>query len=274
VQRSIVILIIVSGFFQTDEVAAWGRDAHRIVGNIAMSQIDETARQKLTSLLGKTDRRTIGNACNWPDQVRSLPEYEHALPWHYVNLPRWDKHYSRQRDCPDGNCAPEALKRFSARLADERLPRDQRIEAFNWICHLTADLHQPLHSGYADDRGGNEVEVNYRGRSQNLHSLWDTRLIRSNRPSWRRYSNRLIDELAPPENTSWSVEEVNHWTEEAHRLVQQLVYPKSAEIKSPYVSKAMPVIDRQLSLAGIRMARILNAVLGDGKLVTGNRASQ
>ena len=273
-RQTIATLIVLVCFSLPVETAAWGRDGHRIVGAIAMTRLDPAARQILTELLGKTDRQTIGHACNWPDQLRSQPEYQHTYPWHYVNLPRWDKHYNRQRDCRDGNCAPEALKRFTTRLADDRLPKGERVKAFNWVCHLTADLHQPLHSGYGDDRGGNELEVRYRGRSLNLHSLWDTRLIRSNRPSWRRYSNRLIDELAPPAAVAWSVEEVDHWTEQAHSLVQQMVYPESAEIKSPYVSKAMPVIDRQLSLAGLRLAWLLNALLGNGELANGVSVSQ
>jgi len=31
--------------------------------------------------------------------------------------------------------------------------------------------------GFAEDRGGNKIEVRFNGRKENLHSLWDTALI-------------------------------------------------------------------------------------------------
>ena len=39
-----------------------------------------------------------------------------------------------------------------------------------------ADLHQPLHV-VGDDRGGNDVLVQFMGRQTNLHRLWDGDLI-------------------------------------------------------------------------------------------------
>ena len=41
------------------------------------------------------------------------------------------------------------------------------------------DVHQPLHAGYADDRGGNKYHVRVFGRGTNLHALWDTGLIQT-----------------------------------------------------------------------------------------------
>jgi len=40
-------------------------------------------------------------------------------------------------------------------------------------------VHQPLHAGYADDRGGNKFQVRVFGRGTNLHALWDTGLIQT-----------------------------------------------------------------------------------------------
>ncbi len=31
--------------------------------------------------------------------------------------------------------------------------------------------------GYADDKGGNDVKVNFFGKSTNLHSLWDSAML-------------------------------------------------------------------------------------------------
>ena len=45
------------------------------------------------------------------------------------------------------------------------------------IVTAIGDIHQPLHAGFAEDRGGNSVDVRFNGRRENLHSLWDTALV-------------------------------------------------------------------------------------------------
>ncbi|WP_354307365.1 S1/P1 nuclease [Sphingomonas trueperi] len=37
--------------------------------------------------------------------------------------------------------------------------------------------YQPLHSGNAHDRGGNDEIVTLRGQQTNLHTIWDSTLI-------------------------------------------------------------------------------------------------
>ena len=51
--------------------------------------------------------------------------------------------------------------------------------ALKYVVHFVADVHQPLHAGYAEDRGGNTYQVQAFGRGTNLHALWDTGLIQN-----------------------------------------------------------------------------------------------
>lgn len=39
------------------------------------------------------------------------------------------------------------------------------------------DLHQPLHTGYASDRGGNTDKYDFMGKERNLHHIWDMDII-------------------------------------------------------------------------------------------------
>jgi len=48
-----------------------------------------------------------------------------------------------------------------------------------YVVHLVADVHQPLHAGFADDRGGNRFQVQSLGRGTNLHAVWDVDLVDS-----------------------------------------------------------------------------------------------
>lgn len=36
---------------------------------------------------------------------------------------------------------------------------ERRLQALKYIVHFVADVHQPLHVGYADDRGGNQYQI-------------------------------------------------------------------------------------------------------------------
>lgn len=41
---------------------------------------------------------------------------------------------------------------------------------------MVGEIQQPLHAGFAEDHGGNSVDVRFNGRKENLHSLWDNGL--------------------------------------------------------------------------------------------------
>ena len=83
-----------------------------------------------------------------------------------------------RRDYPEKSCNPEAIKRYARELGNLLLDRERRQQAFNWIYHLVGDLHQPLHAGYAKDRGGNLFNITLAGESSNLHTFWDSTLIK------------------------------------------------------------------------------------------------
>jgi hypothetical protein len=44
---------------------------------------------------------------------------------------------------------------------------------FRFVAHLVGDIHQPLPAGFAEDCGGNSVEMRFNGRKEKLHSLWN-----------------------------------------------------------------------------------------------------
>ncbi|HUC97485.1 MAG TPA: S1/P1 nuclease, partial [Candidatus Polarisedimenticolaceae bacterium] len=70
-------------------------------------------------------------------------------------------------------------------------PRNERRIALRFVAHLVGDIHQPLHAGFAEDRGGNSIAVRFNGRKENLHSLWDTALVELEEDSPTRHESRL-----------------------------------------------------------------------------------
>jgi len=53
------------------------------------------------------------------------------------------------------------------------------------------------------------------------------------------------------------------WAVESHQFAREVVYeiPDGAILEMNYYSKALPVVDRQLAVAGIRLAKFLKDTL-------------
>jgi len=92
-----------------------------------------------------------------------------------VNIPGGGSGYNAQRDCRRGRRL-SAIEQFLRLLHDPSKGRAIRQDAPKWVVHFVVDLHQPLHA-IADDRGRNDVIVQFNGRQTNLHRLWDGDMI-------------------------------------------------------------------------------------------------
>ena len=255
----VIITLVFAG-----KAFAWKYKGHSIVGALAMEQVDDKAKATLKELLGSTSRRQMAHACNWPDDVRPTPEWEHTYPWHYINQPRTSKAYNRVLHCSDGNCLPERIKWAASRLGDERLDNEKREQAFNFLCHLMGDLHQPMHNAYGEDRGGNDYEVEYLGEPTDLHTLWDHDFIDEHHRSWKHWSRKLKKNMPSVMHGPWSPVMIEAWHNESRSHAMTRMYPDTRKITSEYENAALPFIDAQLRLAGNRMAWIINSVIGKG----------
>jgi hypothetical protein len=252
-------------------VFAWGSEGHRIVGVNALPMLDDSARAAVVEILGSDSDQAVGKACFWPDTVRGTAEWEWSSPMHYVNVPRSARNYHRERDCEDGMCVTEAISKYANELSRPGLDAERRWQAFAWLCHLVGDLHQPLHAGYRDDRGGNNVDIEYKGKPYNLHQFWDRVVIRERLGSgdqWARpYPESSAWTHAPD---SWKPRDVAFWTDESHALVGSSSYPPERVINECFADQSWLIIRQQWQKASNRLAQILNATLGEGDVVIGD----
>ena len=194
--------------YSTDS-PAWAQDVHNAIGILAISQLQDDARYMLEDIVGPLDEQVIFEACIWPDVIRETEEWEWSKPQHYINIPRGDFTYLESRDCPDQLCATQAIKKYAAELANQDASKEKRRQAFAWLCHLVGDLHQPLHAGFADDRGGNDVEIMVRNEKMNLHHFWDFELINHHADSWQNLVERLQTSPVIQAASDWSPKSVN-----------------------------------------------------------------
>ena len=248
---------------------AWGPEGHRVIGVNARNLLDDTAREVTADILGGDSDRLWDEACSWPDEVRDTPEWEWSSPQHYVNIPRSITHYERQRDCTDGLCVTEAIAKYANELSRTDLGAERRWQALAWLCHLVGDLHQPLHAGYADDRGANLVDIEYRDRPYDLHEFWDGVVIRERLgagDAWERPYPAPEWTVAPD---NWSPAEIACWTDESHALAGASAYPPGPVIDEPFADQSWLIVRQQWQKAAVRLAQILNAVAGEGRVDLG-----
>jgi len=237
----------------------WFDKGHRIVGLIAQANLTAEARKEVEQLLfGST---TLADAAVWPDhEGRSIRDFD---PLHYVSIPENAGGYDQGRDCPERNCMVEALKWFSAVIADKNAPFMMRRLALYYVAHLVGDMHQPLHAGRATDRGGTDISVSYRGQTTNLHFFWDSNLVDLEAGNEEQIARRLTANLTKEERLTWQAGNPEQWTNESLTLVRSHAYNTgpSVELSDDYVAKARPIVRRRLAQAGIRLAGLLNAAL-------------
>lgn len=148
---------------------AWGPIDHRITGAIADENLSGVARANVSVLMGSED---LAEAATWPDDQKSNPApfwQKQASPWHYVTVREGDDYQAS--DAPAEGDAMTALNRFTVTLRDPKASVEDKRLALRFVVHIIGDLHQPLHTGGGDDRGGNDFKVTWFGKASNLHSV-------------------------------------------------------------------------------------------------------
>jgi hypothetical protein len=236
---------------------AWGANGHRTVGQIAENHLSPRAALEIRELLGG---KSLAMAATWADEIKSIDAYDHTHSWHYTSVEDGET-YEESAKNPDGDVV-ETLGRMSKTLADRTAPAAERAAALKWIVHLVGDIHQPLHVGRKGDRGGNEVKVEWFGDRTNLHSVWDSRLIRHKELSFSELAD-FLDRATLEEIRQWQDAAVHDWAEESQALRPDVYKIGRGDLSWDYVRDHWPTVERRLLRAGIRLAGLLNHLLGD-----------
>lgn len=251
--------------FFSPVAAAWGPVGHRIVAELAERQLTPTAQKEIQTLLANESEPHLAGIANWADEIRNDPAQKELFDMtkrlHYVNFPKNDCHYKPERDCRDGQCVVAAIEHYRTILGDHRLKISTRNEALKFLVHFVGDIHQPLHAGRADDRGGNTYQINYHGEGWNLHSVWDSLLIESHSTDAHGYADELVA-MKSKKVMGESNGSPADWAMQSCRLIEgKHIYPNSHVINDHYLDHFRPVAEQRLREAGDRLAELLNAVL-------------
>ena len=146
--------------------------------------------------------------------------------------------------------------------------------------HFIGDVHQPLHT--VDElKGGNEIKVDIfmRGltctakcepkrKPSNFHTAWDTDLIQATAWSWGAYVDRLEEgwlKSAEAKQAGVDGGSPEAWAEDTHKFAPIVWNSRPADnvLDDRYLRDVLPILDRQLGVAGLRLAKFLNDASAD-----------
>ena len=274
---------------------SWNGEGHRIVARVASSLIRPKTSRYVRDVLRSTEpesasrnpKRLMTSVANWADVVSDSSEWSGEL--HFAHTPvRACAPFDKVRDCGfdgSGRCIVTAISNYTMRAGDYDLDAGERAEAIKFLIHFVADMHQPLHLGFADDFGGTRISLT-QPEGLSLHETWDVALIERAKAlrgdSW--YSAALsmvgdLDDSKQREALEYRIsefhdeDEVEIW---ASRVVSETIMAHTCEsayknelkawiesgtaLSVAYMSQRAAIVDELLIKASVRLAHVLDTV--------------
>jgi len=257
----VLLATILATSMMANPAMAWGRLGHRVAGKIAESRLTPSARAAIAALMEPGE--SLADVSTWADDYRR--DHRESGPWHYINIPITEPRYDA-KFVPDEGCVVTKVDEFRKILADTTVPREERAKALKFLIHFVQDMHQPVHVGHRDDRGGNDLQVQFFDRGSNLHSVWDSGLIEHVNRSESDWVESLSKTITPELAAAWSKGTPPDWANESLEIAR-LAYldppentplKKGAKLGQPYQDANLPRAEVRVAQAGVRLAWILN----------------
>jgi hypothetical protein len=284
----------------------WGAGGHMMVAKIAFDRLNPHAKAEVAKLLAikvkvklpdgtqptlspKSKGRLAAatakskdfvNAAHWPDDLRSIPEFNPFKPLHFIDNPFSDDGTALP-SLPTPNIVTELNRELG--ILKNSTDDNERAEALRFLIHFVGDVHQPLHcatrvssANPQGDRGGNLVSIKGVG-SKNLHSYWDGGLATFPRegpppkftpPSLAKVAAAAKKAAAanPDTDTGLNLNDPTNfqsWADESFTLAKDVAYKGITNGSTPsaaYRTNGAKVAQRRVAWGGYRLAALLNSI--------------
>lgn len=252
--KKIVFLVFLLVQFTHADELIWAKTGHRTVGEVAQKHLKGKTKRAIKKLLDGYDLAFVSN---FADEIKADRRYNKFFPWHYVNFPA-DEKYGETAPSEEGDLI-QAIEYCIKVIKDSDSKREDKVFYLKMLVHFVGDLHQPLHAGRAEDKGGNDIQVRWFGEGSNLHRVWDKNMIESYKMSYTELANAL-PKLNRKQKQEIQKGTIYNWVEESQDLANDIY--TSAEVGEKlgynYSYKYMDTVRNQLLKGGMRLAKVLN----------------
>lgn len=239
-------------------VFPWGQKGHDVTCYVAQKHLTPSTHKAVTDLL---DGKSIVYYANWLDNASNTPEYRYTKTWHYKNIDA-NETFENAPLLETGDVV-RAIREQVALLSTANATKDDKALALKILVHLVGDVHQPMHMGHRDDRGGNKCIVKFFNAPTNLHSLWDSKVVESAHKWGYTEWQEQIDTPTADEALAIIKEGTpEKWGKETYLIASQIyeTTPSDKSLSYDYINKWTPVIEDQFLKGGLRLADLLNSI--------------
>ncbi len=241
--------------------SAWGVTGHRIVGQIADSYLTKKAKTELGKILGF---ESIAMASNWPDFIKSDPAYNYLSTWHYADL-KSGLSFDEVTNFFVSDTSTDAYTKINFLIKEfktNRLLSPETKQLYvRLLIHIIGDIHQPMHLGRPDDRGGNAVKVKWFSDDSNLHSVWDSKLIDFQQLSYTEYAT-TINHTTLAQRRAWQKQTLVQWIYDTYSLTEKIYADVKPDQRLDYLYnfKFIAPLNEQLVKGGVHLAGVFNDI--------------
>ena len=234
----------------------WSKTGHRVTGEVASAHLSRKAKKAITRLL---DGQSLAKVSTFGDDIKSDRSYSKYSAWHYVNFEPSEK-YGDTKPSEYGDIVMGIEKCISV-LKDKNSSKEDKAFFLKMLVHFMGDLHQPMHVGKAEDKGGNDIQLQWFGQGTNLHRVWDSNMIDDYGMSFSELAYSL-PELTKQEEKEIQAGTLLEWVEETHQLGNK-VYDSvtvGEKLGYRYSYDHWSTVEEQLQKGGLRLAKVLNDI--------------
>lgn len=256
--KKLILFVFLATNISFANDALWSKTGHRVVGEVAQENLTSKARKAIEKLL---DGQGLASISNFGDEIKSDSLYRKFSAWHYVNFPA-DKKYGDEPPSKQGDILIGIEKCIQIIKNRNSLKKD-KVFYLKMLVHLIGDLHQPMHAGRLEDKGGNDVQVRWFNTSSNLHRVWDSNMIDDYAMSYTELANNL-PRLSKSQKKAIQKGTMYDWVEESQDIANEIYgsVEIGAKLSYRYSYVWWDTVEMQLQKGGLRLAKVLNEVLG------------
>ncbi len=234
----------------------WGKNGHRVTGKIAEKHLTRKTKKCIDKLL---KGQSLAFVSTFADEIKSDRNYNKYYSWHYVNM-ELNQTYEEAKKNPKGDLVT-GIDTCIAVLKNKNSSDEDKAFHLKLLVHFIGDLHQPLHIGRYEDKGGNSVQVQWFGKGTNLHKVWDEHMIDDYKMSYTDLAENS-EELSKAQIAIIKKGSIIDWVNEVHEITKE-VYSSAKvgeNLRYSYSYNHFGTVRTQLQKGGIRLAKVLNDI--------------
>ena len=251
---TLILALTILTSFQLYAGDDWSATGHRVVGKIANQYLTSKTKRNIKKIL---NNKSLDFVSTFADDIKSDKRYNEFYTWHYINMPL-DQNYEDSEKSSSGDLV-SGINYCIKVIKDNNSSNDDKAFYLKLLIHFVGDLHQPMHVGLVEDKGGNDFKLQWFYKDSNLHSVWDREMIDGYGMS---YSEIADNANILNKNQVKAIQEgtLVDWVNDTHKLTRQVyanVKPND-NLRYSYSYDNFETVRSQLQKGGIRLAKVLN----------------